>query len=176
MVEFHKFRRQFLLPGNVLYEVNNASSEVATSSKAARRDSAFQYPSQVLVDTNVLNQGVTALTQHLISAYNFGAVSPFRVNSSSRPASCFLLSKLTKRYALPVIPEAKADAEFVFQLWIVAASLKVWSYVIMLSENVAQLVPKPYNDLTTRYANLVALMIFTAEDKKLPNAWVNTDL
>ena len=84
---------------------------------------------------------VTTPTQRLISVYNFGAVSPFRENSSSRPAPCFLPSEQTKRYAVPIVPEAKTDAEFVHQLSTAEASLEVWSYVIiMLSENVAQLV------------------------------------
>ena len=106
------------------------------SSRAAQRDSTSQYLSQVLVDTNV-NQGVTALTQRLVSMYNFGAVSLLCKNSSSRPALCFLLSEQTKRYTLPVVLEAKTDTEFVHQLSATEASLKVWSYVIMQSENIA---------------------------------------
>ena len=121
-------------------KANNASREFSTSSRAARRDLASQYLYQVVVDTNVLNQGVPAPTQRLISSYNFGAVSPFRENSSSRPAPCFLLSEKTKRYAVPAVPEAKTDAEFVHQLSSSLASLVEWSYIITLYEIVAQLV------------------------------------
>ena len=59
-------------------KANYASSKFSTSSMVARRDFASQYLSQVLVDTNVLNQGVTAPTQRHIRVDNFGAVSPFR--------------------------------------------------------------------------------------------------
>ena len=83
---------------------------------------------------------ITALTQRITSVYNFGAVSPFRKNSSSLPAPYFLLSEKTKRCAVPIVPEAKTDNEFVHQLSTAEASLKVWSDVIMQSENVAQLV------------------------------------
>ena len=112
------------------------------SSRAARRDLVSQYLSQVLVNTNVLNQGVTVPTQRLISTfmYNFGVVSPFRKNSSSRPAPCFLPFEQTKRYAIPIVPEAKSDADFVHQLSTEELSLKVWTYVIMRSENIARLV------------------------------------
>ena len=107
-------------------KANNASSEFSMFSRAARTNSAFQYLSQVLVDTNVVKQGITAPTQRLIGVYNFGAVSPFRENSSSRPAPCFLLSEQTEIYAIPIVPEAKTDAEFVHQLSTAEASLKVW--------------------------------------------------
>ena len=90
-----------------------------------------QYLSQVLVDTNVLNQGITIPTQRLISIYNFGAVGPFNEN----PALCFVLSEQTKRNTVPVVQEAKTDAKFVHQLSTAEASLKVWSYVIMQSKN-----------------------------------------
>ena len=79
------FGVSFYLQGMHYMKANNASSEFSTSSRVhvARRDSASQYLSQVLVDTNILNQRVMAPTQRLISVYNFGAVSPFRKNSSS---------------------------------------------------------------------------------------------
>ena len=149
---FTNFGVSFYLRWMCYTKANNANREFSMSSRAAQRDSASQYLSQVLVDKNVLNQGITTLTQHLTSVYNFGAVSPFCENSSSRPAPCFLLSEQTKRYAVLVVPEAKTDAKFVHHLASAEASLKVWSYVIMRWE----LVPKPYSDLNTRYGNLVA--------------------
>ena len=82
----------------------------------------------------------TAPTQPLTSVYIFGAVSLFSKNSSSRPAPCFLLSEQTKRYTVHIVPEAKSDAEFVHQLSTTEASCMGWSYVIMRSENAAQLV------------------------------------
>ena len=138
---FTNFGVSFYLQGMQYMKANNASSEFSTSSMVTQRDLASQYLSQVLVDTNVLNQGVTASTQRLISAYNSGAVSPLCKNSSSRPALCFLLS------------EPKTDAEFVHQLSTVKASLKVWSYIIIQSGTVASGMPKPYSDLPTRYGN-----------------------
>ena len=82
---------------------------------------------------------ITASTQRLASVYNFEAVSPFRENSSSRPAPCFLLSEQTKRYGVPIVPEAKTDAEFVHQLSTAQGSRKVSSKlrIIIRSENVA---------------------------------------
>ena len=91
-----------------------------------------------MVDTNVLKRGATEPTQRLISVYNFRAVSLFHENFSSRPDLCFLLSEHTKRYSVPVVPEAKTDAEFVHQLSTAEASLNL--RMIMRSENVAQVV------------------------------------
>ena len=73
----------------------------------ARKDYASQYLSQLLVDTNLLNQGVIPLTRRLISIYNFGEVSLTHENCSSRPALCCLLSEKGKRYVVPVVPEVK---------------------------------------------------------------------
>ena len=76
----------------------------------------------------------TWATPSRLSVYNFGAVSPTRENSSSRPAPCFLLSKRTKTYAVPVVSDAKTDAEFVHQISTVEADLTCGvtsSYVII---------------------------------------------
>ena len=59
---------------------------LAVTSQHPQRDSASQYLSQVLVDANVLNQGVPTPTQRLIGIYNFGAVSVTSESSSSHPA------------------------------------------------------------------------------------------
>ena len=97
MVQLHKFWHQFLPPGN---KFTMALSE-------ARKDYAYQYLSQLLVDTNLLNQGVIPSTRCLISIYNFEAVSPTHENCSSCPALCCLLSEKGKRYVVPVVPEVK---------------------------------------------------------------------
>ena len=81
---------------------------------------------QVLVNTNVLNQSITVLTQRLINIYNLGAVSSFCENSLSLPALCILLFEQTKRYTVPVVPETKTDTGFVPQLLIAEASLMVY--------------------------------------------------
>ena len=130
-LNFTKFGTSFYLRRMYYTKANNTSSEFSTSSSMAQGDLASQYLSQVLVDTSILNQGITAPTQRLITIYNFGAVSSARKNSLSRPALCFLLSEQTKRYAVPVFPEAKTDTKFVHQLSTAEASFKVWSNVIM---------------------------------------------
>ena len=65
---FKNFCVSFYLRGMRYMKTNNASSEFSTSSRAARRDLASQYLSQVLVDTNVLNQGVTARPSVLLAS------------------------------------------------------------------------------------------------------------
>ena len=74
--------------------------------------------------------------------------------------------------------KAKTDAEFVHRLSTAEASLKVWSYVIMPSENVAQLVL--YGTFASTKAIIpwfdhkvwepCAITIFTAIHNKLSNA------
>ena len=109
-LNFINFGVGFYLRGMYYTKANVASRELSTSSREVRRNSASQYLSQVLVNKNILNQGVTTPTQHLTSIYSFEAVSLFRENSLSRPAPCFLLSEQTKKYAVPIVPEAKTDA------------------------------------------------------------------
>ena len=72
---FTNFGISFYLQGMRYSKCNIASSEFSTFSRAARRDSASQYLSQFLVDTNVLNQGDTAPPERLINICTFGAVN-----------------------------------------------------------------------------------------------------
>ena len=72
-----------------------------------------------------------ALTQHLTGIYNFGEASPLCKNSLCLPSPCFLLIEQAIGYRVPVIPEAKTDAEVVGQLLPEQASLNVWNYLIM---------------------------------------------
>ena len=68
MIKLHKFRHQFFFPLGMHYtKANNASGGFSTFSRAAQKDLAYQYLYQVLVDTNVVNQDVTAQTQCLIT-------------------------------------------------------------------------------------------------------------
>ena len=65
------------------------------------------------IQTSWTRGSCTAPTKRLTSIYNFGAVSPTKENFSRCPAPCFLLSKCTKRYAVPVVSDAKTDTKFV---------------------------------------------------------------
>ena len=136
---FKNFGISFYLWGMSYARANNASNEFSMYSRAAHNHWASQYLCQVLVDTNVLNQSITAPTQHLVSMYNFAVVSLTRKNSSTHPAPCFALSKQTKRYTVTVVPNVKNDAKFVHQLSIAEWNLKVWNYGIMRSSSSTEL-------------------------------------
>ena len=100
----------------------------------------------------------------LAGIYDFGAVSPTRESSSSHPTPCFLLSEQTKRYAVPVVPEAKTDAKFVHHLSTAEANFKVWNYVIMRSEKVYGILAIVGPRLVGEYKNLKNFTVLRAID------------